>query len=618
MRDTGIDAFNSLGADINKQKGQEPEETDIGVVSDKLPELELKMKNEDIVKLANKWEAAWSNSPKRSKWLKDIDENEKYWLGNQFDTPSKDMRRSMVDNLIFESLETYLPQATRRNPEPLVALKAGEEPNPANEKFTQKVKDRLADIADEDTLRLKLKKGARHWAIMHLGVAKMGWNLDEDRPTARIVRAKKIILDPDSIIDEDGYSGNRVGEYRKLSAERLLEIMGEEDENKEKGIEGNKKAIAAIKEKVKDDLATEVQFIEWWTNDYMFWKLGNHILFKKKNHHWNYDTTEPDTDVDKFGVEEVIEKDVDGINHLSSPQMPYIFLTVFNLGDQPMDNTGLIQQNLANQDVINKRNKQIDKNTDSMNNGMVVSMERAGVTKDQAASMNRTLRKGGTVVIPQGSPREAIDRINAPGLPADVYNNLSDMRARMRDIFGVKGSSQAGLAGESTVRGKIVSRNLDTDRIGGGVTEYLEQFADKVYNWYLQLLFVYDEDFQFLQGARPPKILISVKEGSLLPKDSTTIANQAIELSVAGKMSDVDLFKRLEYPNPEELAANVWLQTNAPEILYKDNPLIQEALAMQAEAAIDQGAVIPPEEEGPAQPLEEEPAQPILDQVPLQ
>jgi len=220
-----------------------------------------------------------------------------------------------------------------------------------------------------------------------------------------------------------------------------------------------------------------------------------------------------------------------------------------------------------------------------MNDGMVVSLERSGLTESQAKTVSAALRKGGVVAIPSGAPQDAIYRPTVSGLPADVFNDRNDTRERMRDIFGTRGSSAAGLNQESTVRGKIIARGLDTDRIGGGISEYLEQFADDIYNWITQLLYVYDNDFQFLGDVKPPKVQISVKEGSLLPKDSTTIANQAIELASAGKMSILDLYKRLEYPNAEELAANVWLEINAPQVLYANDPRIEEVMQMQAEAA---------------------------------
>lgn len=577
MTDTNIQGYASLGADINKAKRDGLKETTEGVVSQKLPELALTMSDEEIVKLTEKWEKVWNDSPVKQEWLKQCEENEKYWLGQQHDLPKLDKSRPNVDNLIFESLETYLPQATRRNPDPLVKLHSSVETTPAFEQYILKVKGRLADLADDNKVRLKLKKGARHWAVYMLGAAKFGWDLDKDIPTVRIVRPKKLILDPEATIDEDGYTGGRVGEYRKMEASKIIAVIGDD--------EGSAKARKVVTDLVKDDIGTDVQFVEWWTPQYMCWKLGKDIIFKKKNPHWNYDRTENGTATDTYGNETPTEENISGINHFPSPKMPYAFLTVFNLGDQPMDKTSLIGQNLANQDLINKRNRQIDKNADSMNSGMVVSLGRSGLTQTQAKGVTEALRKGGTIVIPDGAPREAVDRYPAPALPPDVYNQLADTRIRLRDIFGTSGASSAGIREEKTVRGKILSHAVDTDRIGGGVSEYLEQFADDIYNWFVQLLYVYDTAFQFVPGAEPPKIVVSVKEGSLLPKDSLTIANQAIELTLAGKMSVLDLYRKLEYPNPEEMAANVWLEANAPQLLYRDNPMVQEAVAAQQAAA---------------------------------
>jgi len=167
-------------------------------------------------------------------------------------------------------------------------------------------------------------------------------------------------------------------------------------------------------------------------------------------------------------------------------------------------------------------------------------------------------------------------------LPADIYNQLQDTRIRVRDIFGTRGSSAAGLQSEQTVRGKMQSRMLDTDRIGGGFSEYLEQLADSAYNWFAQLLYVYDKRYT---NKKQPKVVISVKEGSLLPKDSLTLANQAIELAGVGKMSSIDLYKALDYPNAEEMAANAWLEFNAPEVLFEKDNRIAQVMQQRQESA---------------------------------
>lgn len=571
-----LDPFYSLSKKINKLTGNEDTvESEEGVVSDLLPELSLSMTDEELVKLADDWEKKWDDSKVKSEWIEKCQEAEEYWLGQQYESKkSKKNQHPLIDNLIFESLETFLPQATKKDPEPVVELTAATLETPDNLKFASNIEKRLADKADKIKLRLKIKKATRHWAIYLLGVAKIGWDMNEDDSTIRIIRPKRLILDPDGTIEEEGYTGEFIGEFRKMKASSLVLICP------------SKKTY--IKDLVKDDMGTTVQFKEFWTNEYMFWKLGSEVLLKRKNPHWNYDSKENVDNVDEYGVTTTKEQPVPGKNHFTAPKMPYVFLSIFNLGNQPVDNTSLITQNLPQQDLINKRLKQIDKNASRMNGGIVVSEEKSGLTKDQAATVTEALANGGTVVIPNGSAQDAVHQTQVPPLSPDVFNQLVDTRRRLAALFGTTGLSPAGIAGEQTVRGKIITKGLDSDRVGGGITEYLEQFADDIYNWFVQLYYVYDEGF-LVQDF--PKVVVTVKEGSLLPKDSMTLANQAIDLAMAGKMSLLDLYTKLEYPNPEEVAVNVWLEANAPDILYTKDPRVQMVMQRIQQAQAQQQQV---------------------------
>jgi len=590
MADDLNKGFYSLESNVNKVKGSQDVETEQGVVSDKFPELVLNMDNDKLGKLTDAWQKTWKESTVYTEWKTKGEMNEKYWKGQHYGASKlKNKDQPMVDNVIFEALETYLPQVIRRNPDPMVILSRKEEQTDENFAFASELQKELGEIADELVFRLKLKKGTRHWALYLLGVFKAGWNVERDRPDFQVIRPQKIILDPEATIDEEkGYTGEFVGEHRKMSAEGMIETL--------KSLGGESGAEKKVKELAKgrnneQALGTEIGFIEWWTNDYMCWTLNmegkNHVLLKKKNPHWNYDTEEeaPYDDNGEPVLDEngqVLKEKVESINFFSAPKSPFMFLTVFNTGKQPMDDTSLIGQNLSNQDLINKRNKQIDKNADSMNGGMVVSGERSGLTKEEGKGVSKALRNGGTIFIPAGSANDAVQRMSAPGLPADIYNQLQDTRIRVRDIFGTRGSSAAGLQSEQTVRGKMQSRMLDTDRIGGGFSEYLEQLADSAYNWFAQLLYVYDKRYT---NKKQPKVVISVKEGSLLPKDSLTLANQAIELAGVGKMSSIDLYKALDYPNAEEMAANAWLEFNAPEVLFEKDNRIAQVMQQRQESA---------------------------------
>lgn len=601
-----VDAFYSLGRNINKRRGDDFQETAEGAIGERLPELTLDLDNEELITLSDAWERSWNDSDVKAKWQQKGDENEKYWEGEHYDRPQVDKSRPVIDNAIFEGLETYLPQVTRRNPEPMVSLAVGVDQTEPNMQYAHALQLELGELADDLKMRLKLKGAARHWSIRLVGCIKFSWDTDNNRPMMKVTRPTKLILDPIATVDEDGYTGKRLGEHRKLPASDLVTLAQK--------MGGGDGAVAAIKAAAKDEMATEIGFIEWWTSDYMFWKMDKTILGKKKNPHWNYDEETPAAPEAPEGQQPIgldtpqrpelppgapalpqlpseepagPPKPTKGVNHFQSRKMPFILLSVYNMGKQPVDVTSNITQNLANQDLINKRIKQIDRFADSSNNGMVVSLERSGLNADQAKRVTSAIRNGGVVAIPTGAPQEAIYKPPAGELPVYIYNQLVDTRNRVRDIWGTRGSSPAGVANEDTVRGKLIVQNMDTDRIGGGISEFLEQFADDAYNWLVQLLYVYDERFvdAIAKGTPLPKVKISVKEGSLLPKDSTTIANQAMTLAQEGKMALIDMYKRLDYPNPEELAANVWLETYAPDVLFGNDPRVQKVIQAKQQAA---------------------------------
>lgn len=579
--------FYSLSDKINKVRGQVAgQESDQGVVSEKFPELTLDMDNGDLITLTEKWNSAWTNSDVYAKFDKRGTDSENYWMNDHFKRGDSNLPRQITDNIIFESLETWLPQVTQHNPEPLVELAAGVPQTPENLAYANDMKLKLADMADELNFRLKLKKGARHWAIYLLGAAKVGWDLEKDIPSTKIIRPARLILDPDSTIDEDGYTGKYIGEHRRLEASVLIQLL--EDMDSEQG------AVEAVKELVKEDLGTEVGFIEWWTKQYMCWTLGKNVLMKKKNPNWNYpkqipapaDETTGETPIDQESGQPQTQEQP-GFNHLRAMDFPYRFLSVFNLGKQPVDDTSLITQNLPSQDMLNTTLKQIVKNVAGMNGGIAVSGSLSGLAFEEAADVAKAVRDGGIVYIPQGKVSDALMKLSTPPLPSDVYQHLQDTRVRMKFMFGVQGFQPVQGGGVSAVRSQIMNKNLDDARISGGFTEYLEQWADDLYNLQIQMLYVYDDKYAMLiaNGNIPPRLKVSIKEGSMLPKDSTSIATQAIQLAESNRMSLIDLYKKLEYPNPEEMAANVWLEANAPEILFANDKRVQQAVQMKQQAA---------------------------------
>lgn len=570
-----IDAFKSLFEDSPNKVKAEP-----GVL-DMLPELALEMDDKELIELSDNWIKRYETYEPAIKERQE--KNKNYWKGKHEINKYND--KANVDNLIFEALETFLPLATKKNPEPFVRGDESEE----SQALAKTVQSMLIYHADRLRMKLRLKMVCRDWAIKLIGIKKHGWSEVEDDIVSEVLKPENIILDPDGTINCDmEYTGAYIGERMTEVASKLIERFPKQ-----------KKYIT---EKADNKLGTRLNFTEWWScnpSEYVFWRLDKEILGKAKNPHWNHGEALPR--VDEYGKETIVT--VPGKNHFKSPKAPYTFLGgVYNTGDHPHDETSLIEQSISMQDIVDKRQKQIDKNIDSMNGGVVVSGERSGLTKEQSVEVTEALRAGGTVWIPNGAANEAVYRDQAPGLPGDVFQQLADTREELRNIFGTKGSSPQGTINEQTATGKTLIREQDSDRIGGGITEYLEQFADAEFNWYVQLMTVYYDEphtasivgqekaMEYVALSSQDftsKLTISVKEGSLIPDSDIEKATEAKELLLSGNLDPVTAFDRMGFSNPRKTGEDTYKWKADPALLFPEiGAQIEERARVQQEQAM--------------------------------
>lgn len=549
-----LDLF-GLGKNINKADEGFKDEQKEGVIDTPISELTLDKKDDELLELKQAWEKKWEDSKLKKQIELRQKENEKYWLGDHYTSAQKKVgKRDSVNNLIFEALETFLPVISRQVAEPVIDTF----PNEIAQMFSKKVADRIVDIADEMRLRLKIKKVIRYWAIYFLGAVKIGWNMERDEIAVEAIRPQQLIFDPDAITDECEYIGEYIGHFKIDSAKDLIERFPQKGEE-------IKKVLG------KDNLGTRLRYVEWWTNDFVFWTMKDIVLSKAKNPHWNYNQEQQVEILDELGNPIIETQTIQGKNHFKIRKIPFAFLSVFNLGKGPFDDTNLIEQVLPLQDIVNKRVRQIDKNADNTNGGSVVSGDH--FTKEQASQVGEALRKGQTVWVPNGDINRAYKRDVAPALPQFIYQNLIDSRDQIRGIFGTTGLSAQGIKSEETVRGKILVRGQDTDR-SSLIVDQVEQLYDYIFNWFIQMMMVYYDTPRSITSSAGEMIsseefvwplVVSVKEGSLIPKDRLTQRNEAIELFSAGAMDPLTLAERLEMPNPKEFVQRL--------IAWKTNPI---------------------------------------------
>jgi hypothetical protein len=521
----------NIFSDINKAGG-------VNENSNPMPqdEYESNLTEIECIELIGQWKRTYAT------YYGDIEKSQamafEYWIGKQRSDNPAVGTNEIVDNLIFEAIETFLPIATRSNPDPLVQA----DPSDIGQQIAHDIKGALVDWADVTKLRRKLARMTRHWTIYRIGVLKVSWDLHTKTIKLDVINPKRMIFDKDGYIDEGGnFVGEYLGEKKKLSAQKLIEMFPRKKQD--------------ILDKAKQKLGTKLEFFEWWyKGEDVFYTLEDTVLGKYKNPNWNYNGKEQSKDP---MTGEMVTDEIQGTNHLKVRTDPYIFLNIFSTGLQPHDETSLILQNIPMQDNVNKLHRQIDKNIDSMNNGMVVSGK--AFTEDQASNAASALRRGVAIRV--------VARFAAEGLPADVFQQLNDSRNEIRNIFGTAGSTSQGVESQDTVRGKIMVNQMDSSRIGGGVTECIEQVADTLYNKVVQFMFVYYDEEHFvttagavsgmeliaLKNANFPllkTLSVTVKEGSLVPKDPLTQRNQAIDMWSSNSIDPLSYFKALDVPDP--------------------------------------------------------------------
>lgn len=559
-----------------------------------IDEYESKMPDAKIVELISLWKKLYSV------YYTEIEKSQKlafdYWVGRQRIEGQSSLNNTSspndtTDNLIFEAVETFLPIATRSNPEPLVTG----DPSEIGQQLAKDLKTALVHEADIQKLRRKLAKMTRQWVINRLGVVNISWDTITKSIKTEVINPTQMMFDPDGYIDEGGiFRGEWLARKKKATADRLVEMFPKKKEY--------------ITQKCQGKMGTKLEYYEWWyCNRDVFYTIDQEVLGKFKNPNWNYDGKVQEPDING----QMVEREIQGSNHLKEPAAPFIFLAVFTTGRQPHDETSLVLQNIPAQDRINRRHKQIEDNVKSMNNGMVVSGK--SFTEEQASQAASALRKGSAIRVPDGDVRSAVSRFPAPALPADVFKDREDARQELRNIFGTAGSIPQGAQKQDTVRGKILINQMDSSRIGGGITELIEQVADTIYNYWVQMMFVYYDEEHFvvsagstggpeLVGLKNTKfsllrtLTVTVKEGSLIPKDPLTQRNEAIDLWSAGAIDPLTFYKKLDYPDPSKATEQLILW----QMLQKGQIMPQQYLPtfQMAQTAAPMG--MPPGVGGPA------------------
>lgn len=554
--------------------------TDEGADSEHYDVLTLDLSDEELLRLRDQWEDKYA--PYEVKINSKQKANKQAYLGllQQGYADATTDGKPIASNLIFEAEETFIPAALAKNPEPVVYS----DNTPEGNKVATDVKTMLQYHADQLVLRRKLATMVRQWTIYYLGVIKYAWNKEINDVSIQNRKIQDFIFDKDGYVDSYGDFVGYLGERITVTADKLVELFP--------------KHKAYITVMVDAKMGTDCIYTEWWTDEYTFCTFKDVVLDKSKNPNFKYDKET----TDEFGLPTTEE----GRNHFALPKKPYTFLSVFSLQEQPHDITGLIEQNIPNQNLVTRRTYQIDYNFSKANNSDVFSED--NFNQETAKQAAGALAKGNPVLVPAGRPlAEAINRLQAPSLSDAFFKEQEVNKEALRSSFGTQGITSQPPNEDTTARGMILSQQFDNTRIGGGIGDAIEQVADNAFNWLVQLYYVfYDEQhFAAVMGKMQAteyvvlssqnldrQLIISVSPDSMKPKDELTQMNQAMELFQAKAIGPVTLLTILNFPDPKESAQDgvlynvdpmAYMQLNFPEMAQQLQQMQQEAQQAQAQ-----------------------------------
>lgn len=616
----------------NKVANSEGNESPEGASGEKYDALDVSMSDEELLNLRTEYEKAYA--PYEGKLKPRVEKMVKSYRGERMAGQYlTDSDLPLAANLQFEATETFLSASLAKNPAPVVWA----DNTPEGNAVADSVKTMLQFHADQLVLRRKLALMVRQWAMNLLGVLVPGW---DERIKDVCIDNDKIcdyVFDPEGYVDAYGDFSSWFGKRKTVRAEKLIELFPKHKEYISLQCEGK--------------MGTPSTYTEWWPNDdFCFYTFKEKVLDKHKNQYFNY--PEPIPDVDGSPAKDPLTGEVmmtKPRNHFAYPKKPGIFLSVYSLQEQPHDITSNIEQNIPNQNRITRRTEQIDYGASTANNSFAFSENNFNVeTAKQAAEARK---KGNPILIPSGGPMgDAVMPLNAQELPASLFNELEIAKNDLKSSWGIQGIASEPANEDTTARGMILNQANDTSRIGGGIGAAIEQVADNTFNWLVQMYCVfYDEPhFAAIMGNSKAveyvtltnqsidrQVVVSVAADSMKPKDEITNLNLAQALFDKGAIGPKTLLKMVEFPDPEEAAADgvlfridpmAYFQMNFPEYAAQLQQMQQQrAMTDMQNQAMGAGmntaaeaANTPPEATTePAGDIAQDPASAALSQIPL-
>lgn len=246
------------------------------------------------------------------------------------------------------------------------------------------------------------------------------------------------------------------------------------------------------------------------------------------------------------------------------PPKPFVWFNYINMGHSFIDETCLFEQARPQQELLNNRLKQFNKNVDFMNGRWIYS-KKALADEDAARFVNKGSRT--LLGVKAEDVGKAVQVLTPGAMPQQVYESIIDSRNEIDGLMGTPSVFKGSQPTSQDTLGRDIMVKQQAGMLQDDLVRAVNIGMEQYYQIKLQMMRVYytDDywfqvkggdgkfDFIMLNGdVIDSNVKIGVQVDSTLPLDKASIRQTAMDLWKSGQAIDYETFmKDLGLPDPE-------------------------------------------------------------------
>ncbi len=535
--------------------------------------------------------------------------NETYLFGRQIDEAEKKNELKVyearyLDNALYEIEASIKPLAMNRLPD-MIVLPAGDS-NTSKDTAKNLTKIVDSDIKKREN-RVVLGIGFKHLPVYFTGIIKARWNPELGEHGDYCFE----IVHPDNVDVDHTAASNKADDMNWISHILPLTIqevvMRFPDKKAElfKKLQSDGVKVGEDGEFSQEGLATEIKIREIWFTWYkpgkednqwervegVMWKYSTLILKKIRNPNYDYEGVEkwfsyadPQDKSTKreITLDEAQQAALTGIlpsnakketvyrNFFENPCKPFFFMGYDQWHKIPYDETSRIEQNIRNQENLDKRGKQI---VDTLMQRIKhIFSKDSGLKADDIEKLDLDDPRQDLLI--DGKVAEVHAEIRPERPTAPEFKDLQDTRDRMYAIAGataVRGQLQSEVATSNQI-----AREADFTRADDLVEDTINAASEWMAQWVMQFIKLRytDDHFRKVLGTKGVTTQIKLQQDMIEDGMEVTIKSSgtdklraqknALDMAKINVVDPLTFFQDMGLDDPEGRTEKLMLFTGLP------------------------------------------------------